>query len=393
MKKKIGIFLIFSFFTSTFLSCSSESSKQPAPPVKETVSFDTSTVKKAYWQEEWEKIISAARKEGRFNIITTTPATKIASEVFKDKYGIDVEMVSGGGGELAAKLIAEQRAGIFMTDLYLGGGNTIVARLKPAGIFTPLTEALILPEVKNSESWLNNKLPFIDKDANIISLARYPQHPLTINLETMKLEEIQSYQDLLHPKWKGRIITGDPTKTGPAGKWFSAMVEESFGPILGMDYMRELVKQEPVILRDDRLAAEWLIRGRYPVVMNMGIDILLVGFKKEGIKVPVKSITPKEGGYLTTGGNNLALLKRAPHLNAARVFLNWLLSKEGQIVWSKASIKHSTRVDIPPPEEIDTDILAKQAGVKYAFMDTEELLLKTDEYSKLSQQVFGTLIK
>lgn len=397
MNKKGSILLASIFVLSVFLGCSAKTSRQPIPSEKEIVPLEPVVGQKASWQAQWERTISAARKEGRFNIFTTTEATKIVIEVFKkdyfSKYGIDSEIISGGGGELAAKLIAEQRAGIFTTDLYLGGGNTQVARLKPAGIYSPLSEALILPEVKNPDAWLDNSLPFIDKDAIIFSLARYPSQIILINSDMAKPEELQSYQDLLQPKWKGKIMMRDPTKTGGSLKWFSAMVEESFGPILGMAYMRELAKQELVIMANERLAAEWLVRGKYPIALNIGMDIILEGFKKEGIRVPVDQHTPREGGYSTTGGNNLTLLTKAPHPNATRVFLNWLLSREGQIEWSKASGKHSTRVDIPSPEEINPRILARQTGIKYVFMDSEELLLKTDEYIKLSQQVFGHLVR
>lgn len=390
---KVAIMFLVSVALSFILdACASPGPAVPIPTATAPVITPGPTAKTA-WEVEWENTLAKSRKEGRLSVITSTFSPKLAAEIFTKKYGIAMDVISGSGGALSEKIKAERRAGVYAVDLYIGGGNPIVTALKPYGVLSYLPSAFILPEVKDEKAWWEGKHPFMDKESIIFTLATYPSDTLQINVEMIGKEDVSSYYDLLTPKWKGKIVSGDPTIPGSALKWFSVMVEKTHGPILGMDYMRKLASQEPVILRDDRLAAEWLVRGKYPLIMNMGLDVLLETFRKEGVKVPTARLTPKEGGYVTGGAGYLVLVDKAPHPNAARVFINWLLSREGQIEYSNISLKHSTRIDIPAPQEINPRMIAREPGVKYIQADTEEFLLKTEEHIRMATEVFGHLVR
>lgn len=103
-------------------------------------------------------------------------------------------------------------------------------------------------------------------------------------------------------------------------------------------------------------------------------------------------IIPSEGTAMASGSGAIALLKRAPHPNAAKVFINWLLSKEGQTIWSRASLQPSARRDIPTDHIDDTIRIPDPKKLPY-YTDNEEYLSKQPEQIKLAKEIFGHLIK
>lgn len=369
-----------------------------APEAKQALEVGIVPAAKAGWEAEWEKTLNLARKEGLvvISVGTQTVNTRTTiSSVIKDKYDINIAWIGGRADERDQKIISERRAGIYSFDLGFYGGNPGIEH-KNRGFLQSLRDALILPEVKDEKAWMQGKFPFTDKEGKyVFSFAAYPQEPFAANTDLLPnyKEEIGSYYDLLKPKWKGKILANDPTNVGSGQKWFSAMVEEDFGPILGMNYMRALAKQEPQISRDTRMAAEWMLKGKFFLGLNLSIGSQLADWTKQGIPVPVTEFTPKEGGYLTSGGQNFTFFDRAPHPNAAKIFLNWALSREGQILITKLNIKHSTRIDIPDPSEIDPLIKVRDPNIKYPMIDQEKYLEKTEEYTKLSVKIFGLLLK
>ena len=100
---------------------------------------------------------------------------------------------------------------------------------------------------------------------------------------------------------------------------------------------------------------------------------------------------PKEGTYLSGSTGDVGIINRAPHPNAARLFANWLLTKEGQTLWSKAELVQSARLDVPtdflPVEKI------RDPKVKYLWADSEEFLLQQPEQGKIAREIFGRLVE
>ncbi|MFH0768307.1 MAG: hypothetical protein V1932_01910, partial [Chloroflexota bacterium] len=107
--------------------------------------------------------------------------------------------------------------------------------------------------------------------------------------------------------------------TGPPVTW-AQMVG---GEIMGWDYMREFVKQEPTIVADARLLVDWVAHGKYPIAVGTKVEVVLE-FVKVGAPVAV-IIVAGDGSYLNVGSGTVSLFKNAPHPNASKVYVNWLL--------------------------------------------------------------------
>lgn len=332
------------------------------------------------WEVEWEKVLEAARKEGKVVLYTSRGADmRIAlTNVFVPKYGIKLEAVSGRGTELSLKILAERRANLNLVDVHTSGASPPILDLKPVGALESFDKALILPEVTDTKLWYGGKLPWADKDHTVFSFLAYQSGEIGVNTNLVKPGEIKSLKDLLNPKWKGKIIINDPTVTGTGSKMIGVVAENH-----GWDIWRQIAKQEPLILRDQRLMIDWLAQGKYAVVVPPETDpfnlVLEAG-------APVARVTVAEAAYIT--GDVLTLVKDAPHPNASKVFINWLLSKEGQTVYSKMKRAQSAREDITVE-----GIRAREPGVNYFDSNGEVFTRNQAEAMRVAKEVFGPLMK
>ncbi|MBI4331664.1 MAG: extracellular solute-binding protein [Chloroflexi bacterium] len=381
-------------FLGALMACSPKSEPAEKPTISEALPKETRVSVNESWQVEWDKTLAEARKEGTLVIYSARPPTVRdgLSTAFKSKYGVDIEWLPGQNNPLAEKILAERRAGLYLADVWLGSAQTAVTSLKPAGALSPLKPLFMLPEVKHEKAWDKGRFPFMDTEGNyVFTPIGYTNADLTRNTDMVRKEEMQSYSDLLNPKWKGKIMMADPKNAGGFLSWFTVLVAEEFGPILGLDYMRKLAEQEPVIVRDDRVASEWLVRGKYPLALKVGQIPIFEEWRKQGVRVPVEPVF-LEVRIMATGGLSICLIDRAPHRNSATVFLNWLLSREGMALYTNLDMKQTRRIDIPAPKEINPNIVyVKQPGNHFE-VDTEEFVLKFPKFLKMSEEVFAKVL-
>jgi len=208
-----------------------------------------------------------------------------------------------------------------------------------------------------------------------------------VNSDMVKEGELNSYYDLLQPKWKGKLAINDPTTAGRGETFFS---RTAYMKTLDPKFWSDLLKQqEPMITRDERGQVEWVAKGKYPIGWATDDNTIMV-FKKA--QAPIREIRFKEDPIpLVSASENLALLTNPPNKNARKVFVNWLLTKEGQTVYARATERQSIRLDAP------TDHLApdcvRQPGVQYFANDTEEFITwRGTEGNKQAKQIFGPFL-
>ncbi len=373
------------FFLSLFYAPLVEQVKAAANPAAKA----KSVVANPAWEADWKKTLEAAKKEGKVYIYTVVSSeTRGAlTNAFTPKYGIQLAFITGRGDDLVAKLTAERRANIYMADFFIGGATTPTTTFKPRGFLAPLKPLLILPEVTDPKAWYGGALFFTDKERQYVPcpVLTAANSYLAVNTDLVKPGEIKTYKDLLNPKWHGKIIMNDPTIPGAGSRWFAVVADR----YTGLDYMRELVKQEPTITRDQRLQVEGMARGKYPIAIGAQPDILADFIKASA---HVDTVIPEEGTWLGGGPGLIVFFDHAPNPNAAKIFANWFLSKEGQTVYSKTARAESARLDVPT-DHLDKGDL-RMPGVKYFISEDEEFLIKKTEYEKKwAKDIFGSLIK
>lgn len=370
------------------LSCA----PKPAPSQEPSAAKSAATVSqpsapKQGWEKEFADTLAGAKKEGRV-VAYMTPGPELRDAIAKaffNKYGITLEPLTGTGFQVSEKIIRERKAGLHLSDLYQGGVTTPTILLKPAGVLDPLEPQFIIPDLKDPEqikkTWWEGKLRWVDeKDRRILTFMAFPIPWVIINTDMVRPDEISSYKDLLNPKWKGKIILLDPTMTGPSGKLFST----SSKFLVGIEFWRDLAKQDPAISRDSRVVVEGVSKGKYAFTISPLTDVV-EAFRREG--APLAYRMPVEGATLTAGHGGIAILNNAPHPNAAKIFINWLLSKEAVELYSKVYNVHSLR------EDVATDFLAperrRQPDIKYIWPEVEDFLVEEAKFYAQGREIFG----
>ncbi len=346
---------------------------------------EAAPAEKPAWQVDWDKTVAAARQEGKLVIYTTggSDLKGLIRDSLKEKFNITADFVSGRGAELAAKIAAERRAGLYLGDVYIGGSTTMVTTLKPAGDLAPLPPQLVLPEVVDPKYYFDNRLPYTDKENKyVLVYGPAVANTVAVNTNLVKPREIKVYKDLLNPKWEGKIVMYDPTIPGTANEWFYVVAKK-----LGLNFHHQLVKQKPVVIRDKRIPGEWLSKGKSSIALASSKESF-AEFKKIG--APIEWIPTEEVTYLS-GTGAMALYNKAPHPNAAKVFINWLLTKETMTRWSRETLMATARKDVPQ------DFLASESrrdsNKQYFDLNTEESSIERKEYDKLAIQIYGPLLK
>ncbi len=335
---------------------------QPAPATK------------ALGQPEWEATVKEARKEGRVVIYGAGigATANHLKKAFRDRFDIDLEFLQGRGNDIIQKVLTERRAGIYSVDIGNGGVTTWFTVIAPANIALPMEPLIMLDEVKDRTKWRLGRIPFMDKEKQVVNVAsiRYPY--ICINTTLVKPNEINSFNDLLDPKWKGKMVISDPSISGTGNNWFAYMMIRLYGREKGAEYMKKLALNQPTLLRDERLQVEWVARGRYPILIA-GKPTEVESFISLG--APLKWVLVKEAAPLSSGSFNFNAYKNAPHPHAQKVFVNWLLGKEAGEIIAKTSGYPSERSDVshagfdpavvPKPTDTleDEDYLAQKAGM------------------------------
>jgi iron(III) transport system substrate-binding protein len=313
------------------------------------------------WEREWNETLAAAREEGKV-VVHGPPNRIVRREVparFTARFGIPVEYLGGQTTEIASRLRSERGADIYTVDVFLSGVGTTGPILYPEKMLDPLKPLLILPEVVDPSKWKKGKLWFVDPEEKyVLRLLNYANAVLYLNTRHAKPEEFQSIRDLLHPKWRGKISAFDPTIS--QGLNTAAL----FYIQLGEEFVRRLyVDQQPAISRDSRQIADWLGRGTYPISID-GSSAQVDQMRQDGLPVMNVYSLPDLAGPVTAGSGVVALANRAPHPNAARVFINWIASREGLDVYARAYLHATTRADIDEASFVPAGQIPRP-GIRY----------------------------
>ncbi|MDP2643846.1 MAG: substrate-binding domain-containing protein [Desulfobacterales bacterium] len=146
--------------------------------------------------------------------------------VFPAKYGVKVDYVVGRGRELARKMKSERTASVYVPDVIMSGGTTLLVVMKPAGLIDSFAGIFILPEVLDKTAWVAGEMPYLDKDQYGIGFLAIYQRYLTRNTNMVGESELKSYKDILDPKWKGKLVFNDPTVSGGGNAFVSHLAND-----------------------------------------------------------------------------------------------------------------------------------------------------------------------
>jgi len=336
------------------------------------------------WQADWERTVLAAKKEGALSLYLLQGEGELeaVAQHFQKKFPeIKVVTTPGRGNTLAPRIMAERRAGKYLVDVYIAGTTTAYEVFYRAKILNSVRAALILPEVIDESKWWLGRHHYIDPEGQFLfayvgNVGEY----ISYHTPSVAAGEIRSHWDFLRPKWKGRILSRDPKISGSQRIGLRMYYHT---PELGAEFIRRLYGEMDVtITQEIRQATDWLARGKFAICFFCS-EILKV--KAQGLPVDEFHTAPWKENLAITAGNmgSIVLPSEPPHPNAARVFVNWLLSREGQTVFQRTvntpyNSEESLRTDIP--KDMVRSEVRRAEGVKYWLVDKPEYIDMTPIY-------------
>lgn len=342
------------------------------------------------WQAEWERTIAAAKKEGKLSLYLYQGDGELeaVAQVFQKKYPeVAVTTVMGRGNLLGPRIMAERRAGKYLADVYISGPTTPYTVFYTAKVLDPLPEALILPEVTDTSKWLEGRHHYIDPENKYIFtfVGRASAGYVSYNSRLVNPGDFNSYWDLVQPKWKGKVLSKDPKVSGSQRIGVRILY---YTPGLGSEFLRRVYSEMDVVLSQDiRQSTDWLANGKFSICFFCS-DIRRA--KQQGLPVDEFATARwKEPPAVSAGSSgSLVLLNQAPHPSAAKLFINWLLSREGQIAYQKVSntpinSEESMRIDIP--KDVISPEYRRVDGVKYLLSDRPEYMEMKPIYDVLDR--------
>jgi iron(III) transport system substrate-binding protein len=333
---------------------------------------------KANWEAEWKKTVEAAEKEGKLALVTPPgDLWRKALLGFQEDYPkIRLDLLAIPGRDFRPRLQQERQAGLYLWDARVGGPSETY-EWRDKNIIVPIRPLLLLPEVLDESKYIRGRLEFADKtNQYTLMMVLNMSRNIYVNRDLIPEKDLSSPKDLIQARWKGKIAINDPR--GGAGLGALTVLNAKYGE----EFVKELLsKQDLVVAADYRQIGEWVVRGRYPIVLGLTNESLRP-FTNEGVGLNVKPLTGLAS--LSVGFGSVQVFERAPHAAAAKVFVNWVMTRKAQERIAKIVGENSLRIDVPPgdpaekadPADVGNDPPAQAEAIVDIRRDTLALAKK-----------------
>lgn len=348
-----------------FVACAPRTTPlQPAPASQAAAPAAPAPAARKAEDNAWASVLESARKEGTLTIYSYSWVGEAGlglSRAFADSFGVKLEIITGRGAEFVERMKTEQRIGQVTGDV-MEGATTHLGNAKAASLLVPV--ASDLPAVKEKGVW-NIEPLFVDPEGYFVPVIPIVGPPFINTKLVRPEEEPKSWQDLLDPKWRGKIMLQDPVVSTGAYRLMGYVRYNVFNE----DFLRRLGEQEPRYSTGIQQEVQFLARGERPLSALIGVPDAASSVE-EG--APIKALSMKEGvvAWEIVAG----AVKNSRHSNAAKVFLNWMLSKEGQALNGKLKNISSVRSDVPDFTPAAARVTSKLLVLTPAMLDEQTKL-------------------
>ena len=309
--------------------------------------------------DRMQRIVDGAKKEGEVIIYTSAPVDdmKAMSDVFEKKYGVKVRLWRSSSEKVLQRGVTEARAGRFDADIFETNGpemETLVKEKILSPVISP-SHAELIPEARFPHgSWVGSRL-------NIFAQA--------YNTNLVKKEDLpKTYQDLLNPKWKGRLgIEAEDAD------WFSAVVAQTGGEEQGLKLWKDIVAINGVSVRKGHtLLTNLVAAGEIPLALTT-YNYKAEQLKNKGAPIDWFVILPA-----IARANGVGVAARAAHPNAALLWYEFEISEEGQRILFQRDF-------VPTNRKIET----KLNKIPLRFIDSRAVIEDAAKWEKLYAKTFG----
>ena len=289
---------------------------------------------------EWDATLLAGQSDGELVLAGAPQLSGDFIEQFETDTSIDVVFVTGPHSELGSRFIREVEANAATIDIFFSGPNTFP--LLETEYLMAIPPILVLPEVTNGENWRQGKIPFADTVGQYMPVpSLYLSGRTLVNTNNVDPETISTWDDLLRPEFKGKIITQFAPTFGGCLTLAAYLMQEKGAEFVEAFY----IGQEIVTTREYRDVTDGVARGTYTIGLSARPSDI-TKYQQEGIDYLAVLGMADVSGYIVAGSAVTTVATNGPNPNASAVFMNWLLSQRGQTAFSAAFSVPSERLDV-----------------------------------------------
>ena len=272
--------------------------------------------------------VEKAKAEGKV-VLYTSLDTKIVDAIiapFKQAYGIDVSYYRGGSADVTSKVLAEADAKRIQADMVDASDVGAFLAMKSRGLLEPY------------QSPATKTVPAELRDADFAWVAdRLTQATIQYNTKEFGAQPPAHWSDLTDPRFKGRLAFFSSSNGDGAPRLYT------LAKYLGWDLLQKYADSEPLRVQTPQLISQVIESGERGAGFCQN-DNIAWRSKLQG--KPTDQVYPDEGVPTELGG--VGLVANAGHPNAAKLFYDWWMGREGQELLVKGG-KYSSRTDIDPP--------------------------------------------
>jgi iron(III) transport system substrate-binding protein len=334
----------------------------------------------------WAATVEKAKSDPLVLVYSDNKAFDTIVEEFTKKYGIKVQTTVARPTVILPRVKTEQTNGQYLWDVWWSITANMVNVAAPAGMLQPFEPFLMLPEVKDVNQWRHKDYIYGDPGKFVFTYSHEVSFSVYHNVDVVPGVKLDTLDALLDPRFKGKIIARDASQPNSGAFALSPIYKAK-----GEDFLRKFLKdQAPKILDNPQQLDTSLMRGGAAIAVGMQNTSYATCTKDGGCK----NITPMPQLAITLS-RGLSVFKNAPHPEAAKIFINWLLSKEGQTVavreWAKYNLTGavSMRKDVEPHPDHKADQPDFSNPDQYVWVSTDDGSKEIDAVVKIFNDVMG----
>lgn len=347
----------------------------PAPQAKDSSS-------------EWDKAVAAAEREG--SVVINIPAGNVLHDFLTSEWPKSfpkISLVTNAidEGTWLARVRIERQSGKYLWDAAMSG-SVASYMMKNEGFTAPIVPELVLADVEDPKTWggwdrvlWDNEHKYVMATQNFLKMPFY--NAKLLPPEKVKAEGAKVFLD---PILKKKVIWNDPLIPG-SGETFALVMRK----VLGDEGLKIFIDNQVVFTASMMDLVDKMARGQYAMSLGPNMDSFLKRYKDAGLDIEIRPLGNKAelGAYSNSGGSNLILMKDAPHPNAMKVFVNWMLSKDIATRLAKAQNQDTNRADVPSQLPVNEQALP---GVDYVEPQRESSVVELHAAHDLIRRIRAT---
>jgi iron(III) transport system substrate-binding protein len=317
-----------------------------------------------------QRLEQGARAEGHVVLYTSLVVQQAAEPIqaaFERKYPfVKLEFFRANSAHLVQRVLAENRAGANRSDVVIAGAGPALAR---TGFVQPFASPVLAAYPKDH----------IGPDGSYAA-TRFSYQGIGYNTRLVKPEEApQTYQDLLDPRWRGKMVWSNSQETG--APFFITQIRQIMGEDKARDYLTALSRQNIATQSASiRSVLDQVIAGEYAIGISMALHHIGISQAKGA---PVGGTMPDP---VMARAEEIVLLKAAPHPYAAMLLVDFVLSEDGQKVFADAHY-FPAHPGVPPLPEMRA-FIPHDHGKAESIVDDDVLDRERARSSELFRQLF-----